>query len=203
MIGKLTGALDAIGEDWLLIDVMGVGYRVHCAGRLLARLPGAGERLSLMIETQIREEEIRLFGFESEAERLWFRSLQSVQGVGAKLALAILGVLGPEELARAVLMQDKAALGRAPGVGPKLAQRIASELKDRVPAAMAAPRPDVGGASAAERAGAAAHQDALSALINLGYAPGDAARALAEVGEAGAPGDVAGLIRAGLRELAR
>lgn len=205
MIGKLTGVVDSVDGDGLILDVGGVGYRVQCGPRLLARLPKPGGRLSLAIEMLLRDEEIRLFGFESEMERRWFRALQTVQGVGARVALAILGVLTPTELARAVTFGDKAMVGRAPGVGPKLALRIVTELKDRAPA------PPLGAglsAAATEVEPTAADQaltDALSALVNLGYGQSEAARALATVaaGEAGDKGDVAALIRAGLQELAR
>ena len=128
MIGKLKGVIDSYGEDFIILDVNGVGYVVQCSVRTLQNLPRAGEAASLSIETQVREDAIRLFGFVSDSERDWFRLLQSVQGVGAKVALAILGVLSPSELATALGTQDKAMVGRAPGVGPKLAARIVSEL---------------------------------------------------------------------------
>ncbi|MGC2350608.1 MAG: Holliday junction branch migration protein RuvA, partial [Methylocella sp.] len=131
MIGKLKGIVDSHGEDFVILDVHGVGYIVHCSGRTLQKLPRPGEVAALAIETQMREESIKLFGFVSEAERDWFCLLQSVQGVGAKVALAIQTVLDVAELASAIACQDKAAIARAPGVGPKLAARIASELKDK------------------------------------------------------------------------
>ena len=199
MIGKLTGLIDSVSEDALILDVNGVGYRVSCSVRTLAHLEKPGIRLSLLIETHVREDEIRLFGFTSEAERAWFKLLQSVQGVGAKVALGILGTLAPADLARAVTFGDKAMLGRAPGVGPKLAQRLATELKDKVPAGGAIamngmPQPIVQDD---------AMSDALSALVNLGYGQADAARALALVSERGAAHEVASLVRAGLKELGR
>jgi Holliday junction DNA helicase RuvA len=135
MIAKLRGRLDSVAEEGLVVDVGGVGYFVHCASRLRDRLPALGEPVSLLIETQLREDSITLYGFLDAAEREWFRLLQTVQGVGARLALAIIGTLGAEELARAVAAQDRATLGRANGVGPRLATRIATELRDRAPAA--------------------------------------------------------------------
>src|SRR3954451_25067638 len=133
MIGKLTGVLDSFGEDHVILDVNGVGYVVTCSSRTLQRLPARGEPASLAIETQVREDAIRLFGFLSDAERDWFRLLQSVQGVGSKVALAILGTLAPADLGSAIALQDKVAVSRAQGVGPKLAARIVAELKDKVP----------------------------------------------------------------------
>ncbi len=138
MIGKLKGIVDSHGEDFVILDVHGVGYIVHCSGRTLQKLPRPGEAATLAIETQMREDSIKLFGFLSEVERDWFRLLQSVQGVGAKVALAIQTVLDVAELASAIACQDKAAIARAPGVGPKLAARIASELKDKAAASGAA-----------------------------------------------------------------
>jgi Holliday junction DNA helicase RuvA len=199
MIGKLTGVIDSVGEDALILDVNGVGYRVSCSARTLTHIERPGARLSLLIETHVREDEIRLFGFESEAERAWFKALQSVQGVGAKVALGILGTLGPGDLARAVMFGDKAMVARAQGVGPKLAQRIVTELKDRAPAGGIV----VDGGKAAPAPENAAMQDALSALVNLGYGQSDAARALALAAGAGAAQDVAVLVRAGLKELGR
>jgi Holliday junction DNA helicase RuvA len=199
MIGKLTGLIDSVGEDALILDVNGVGYRVSCGARTLAHLGKPGTRLSLLIETHVREDEIRLFGFESEAERAWFKALQSVQGVGAKLALAILGTLAPADLSRAITFGDKAMLGRAPGVGPKLAQRLATELKDRAPSGGIV----IEGGKGMSAPEAGPMQDALSALVNLGYGQADAARALALATERGAAPEVASLVRAGLKELAR
>jgi holliday junction DNA helicase RuvA len=199
MIGKLTGLIDSVAEDSLILDVGGVGYRVCCSARTLSHLDKPGSRLSLLIETHVREDEIRLFGFASEAERQWFKLLQSVQGVGAKLALAILGTLAPQDLARAVTFADKPMMGRAPGVGPKLAQRLVTELKDKVPAGSAIA---VNGA-AVPKGDDSAMTDALSALVNLGYGQADAARALALASERGTAPEVASLVRAGLKELGR
>src|SRR5216110_711823 len=134
MIGKLKGLIDGYGEDYVILDVGGVGYQVHCAGRTLQALPAPGEAAVLSIETYVREDQIKLFGFRSDVEREWFRLLQTVQGVGAKVALAVLGTLKPAELAAAIALRDKDMVARTPGVGPKVAERIGTELKDRAPA---------------------------------------------------------------------
>ena len=203
MIGKLKGIVESHGEDWVILDVNGVGYEVTCAPRTLANLPAIGERAELSIETYVREDQIRLFGFASEAERAWFRLLQGVQGVGAKVALAILGTLSPQDLANAIALQDKAPVRRAPGVGPKVAQRIVTELKDRMPA-LAGLAPPQGGIVLPEVAPpSAAAADAVSALTNLGYAQMQASAAIAAAAQKA--GDAAGaeeLIRLGLKELA-
>jgi holliday junction DNA helicase RuvA len=202
VIARLRGTLDALDEGHAVIDVGGVGYLVACPTRTLAALPRPGEAVDLLIETQVRDDSITLYGFRSGAERSWFRLLQTVQGVGARVALGILSVLGPDELARAVAAQDKAALARASGVGPRLAGRIASELKDRLselPGPVGAPSP---GPAATTLGGPA--DDAVSVLVNLGYGRSDAhaavAKAAATLGEA-AP--LEALIRTGLQELAR
>ena len=134
MIGKLRGVIDSYGEDWAIVDVGGVGYQVYCSARTLQALPSPGEVVTLSIETYVREDVIRLYGFASDLEREWFRMLQTVQGVGSKVALAVLGIMKPGELATAIALQDKALLARAPGVGKKVAERIVAELRDRAPA---------------------------------------------------------------------
>src|SRR6266849_4670447 len=134
MIGKLTGTIDGVGEDFVILDVHGVGYLVHCSARTLQDLPAVGKAVALAIETHVREDQIRLFGFLSGAEREWFRLLQTVQGVGTKVALAVLSTLKPADLASAIAMRDKAMVARTPGVGPKVAERIVTELKDKAPA---------------------------------------------------------------------
>ena len=134
MIGRLKGIVDAFGDDFVILDVGGVGYEVHCSTRTLQDLPKPGEAAAMSIETVVREDLIRLYGFSTAAERAWFRLLTTVQGVGTKVALAILSTLRPAELASAIALGDKAMIARAPGVGPKVAQRIAAELKDRAPA---------------------------------------------------------------------
>jgi holliday junction DNA helicase RuvA len=202
MIGKLKGSVDSLAEDHLILDVKGVGFLVHCSSRTLGRLPRSGEPATLAIETQVREDSIRLYGFTSEAERDWFRLLQSVQGVGAKVALAILGVLDEAELAAAIARQDRSAIARAPGVGPKLAARIAAELKDKGPAVSAAELVPVGATAA--NAAPTAVQDAISALVNLGYGRPQAAGAVAAAQVAlGETAAASALIRRGLKELAQ
>jgi len=205
MIGKLKGTIDSYGSDFVILDVGGVGYVVHCSARTLQALPAVGSAASLAIETHVREDQIRLFGFQTEVEREWFRLLQSVQGVGAKVALAILGTLKPAELANAVAMRDKASVARAPGVGPKVAERIVTELKDKAPA-FAAVDPAVAQLAGALDEGKATQpiSDAVSALVNLGYGQPQAAAAIAAAArEAGEGAETAKLIRLGLKELAK
>jgi Holliday junction DNA helicase RuvA len=205
MIGKLSGIIDSFGEDHVIIDVNGVGYVVTCSSRTLQRLPKRGEPASLAIETQVREDAIRLFGFTSDGERDWFRLLQSVQGVGAKVALAILGILSAGELATAIGTQDKGSVARAPGVGPKLAARIVAELKDKAPA-LAAVDPVLARLAGEEEAKSAPRpvQDAISALVNLGYGrPQAAAAVAASVSALGESAEAPALIRRGLKELAQ
>lgn len=207
MIARLKGLIDALGDDWALIDVNGVGYQVFCSSRTLARL-AVGEAAIVEVETHVREDHIHLYGFADAAERDWFKLLTTVQGVGAKVGLAILGVLGPDELLQAVAAADKAAVSRASGVGPKLATRIVSELKDKVGALALGPAagmPGVAATSAAALpAGApSAVSEAASALINLGYGPSEALGAVSRVAaNLGDDADVETLIRDGLRELA-
>src|SRR6201991_3619593 len=134
MIGKLKGVIDSYGEDFIVLDVHGVGYLVYCSARTLQALPAPGEAAILSIETYVREDQIKLFGFLSDNEREWFRLLQTVQGVGARVALSVLGTLKPAELASAIALRDKAMVARTPGVGPKVAERIVTELKDKAPA---------------------------------------------------------------------
>jgi holliday junction DNA helicase RuvA len=205
MIGKLKGIIDSYGEDLIILDVGGVGYLVHCSARTLQALPPIGAPVTLAIETHVREDQIRLFGFETEAEREWFRLLQTVQGVGAKVALSVLGTLKPSELASAIALRDKAMVARAPGVGPKVAERIVTELKDRAPA-YADVDPAVVRLSGAvdERRAPPAIADAVSALVNLGYGQPQAAAAIAAAARtAGEGADAKRLIRLGLRELAK
>lgn len=204
MIARLTGRAEILGEDRAVVDVGGVGYLVFCSGRTLARLPGDGATVQLHIETHVREDHIHLYGFADASEHDWFRLLTTVQGVGAKVALAILTVLTPEELLRAVASADRTAVARANGVGPKLAGRIVSELKDKVgdfalgPAAMAAANGRVAPALSA------ADADAVSALVNLGYGRSEAFAAVARAGNRlGAGAALPDLIRAGLEELSQ
>jgi Holliday junction DNA helicase RuvA len=205
MIGKLKGLIESYGQDSVILDVNGVGYEVHCSARTLQELPGIGQPAALSIETHVREDQIRLFGFVTEIEREWFRLLQTVQGVGAKVALAVLGTLKPSELASAIAMRDKAMVARAPGVGPKVAERIVTELKDKAPAYTNVDPALVrlSGALDDKRAPAPV-TDAVSALVNLGYAQAQAAAAIAAAARsAGEGADATTLIRLGLRELAK
>jgi Holliday junction DNA helicase RuvA len=204
MIGKLKGTIDSYGEDFVILDVNGVGYLVHCSSRTLQSLPAAGEAVELAIETHVREDQIRLFGFGSAAEREWFRLLQTVQGVGTKVALAVLSTLKPADLASAIAMRDKAALTRAQGVGGKVAERIVTELKDKAPA-LAAVDPAIVRLTGAldERSAPQPLRDAVSALVNLGYGQPQAAAAVAAAAREAGDADTARLIRLGLKELAR
>ena len=204
MIGKLKGIIDSYGDDLVILDVNGVGYVVQCSMRTLQALPAPGEAAALSIETQVREDAIRLFGFTSDAERDWFRLLQTVQGVGAKVALAMLGIMSPAEISTAIGTQDKAMVGRTPGIGPKLAARICSELKDKAPVfghvdpALAA----LAGEDGAKQAPGPA-QDAISALVNLGYGRPQASAAIAaSIKSLGETAEASALIRQGLKELA-
>jgi Holliday junction DNA helicase RuvA len=205
MIGKLKGTIEEIGEDYALIDVHGVCYVAFCSMRTLSRLGSAGEAAVLFIETYVREDQLKLFGFESALEREWFRLLQSVQGVGAKVALAVLSTLTASELANAIALQDKATVSRAPGIGPKVAQRIVAELKNKAPALGG----DAGEAMGlkqelGEGVASAPVADAVSALSNLGYSRDQAANAVAAaLKSAGENPDSAKLIRLGLKELAK
>lgn len=210
MIAKLKGLVEAIGEDHVVVDVGGVGYLVACSAKTLQRLPPLGEAVALDIETRVSEDAIRLYGFLSGEERGWFRLLQEVQGVGAKVALSILTALAPEALATAIRTGDKAAIARAQGVGPKLAQRIAMELKDKAPqpvfGAPGAPdaAPSAGTAPPGVPVAGGVAREALSALTNLGYRPAEAERAVATaLDRLGAETPVGELIRHALRELAR
>jgi len=218
MIGKVTGRMDYRNADHVLIDTGGVGYIVYCSERTLATMPAAGGMVSLYTEMVVRQDFMQLYGFPTIAEREWHRLLTSVQGVGAKAALAILGTLGVEGTGRAITLGDVGAIKAAPGIGPKIAQRVANELKGKAPAIMAL------GASGTQAAvvdddlviepvkakavapapsgSAAAQADALSALVNLGYGTGDAASAVAEASGLDSEADSSGLIRAALRLLA-
>ncbi len=198
MIALLRGRVAMLEEEAVVIDVGGVGYRVSCAARTLAGLPPVGEAVELLIETHMREGAIQLFGFENRAEQHWFRLLQNIQGVGARLALSLLSTLTPDELAAAILAQDRAALSRASGVGPRLAGRIIAELKDRLgglPPASSGTAPAVAAGSEVE--------DAVSALVHLGYGRSEAWRAVtAARAGLGEEAGVDRLIREALKELA-
>lgn len=209
MIGRLRGKVDAIGESYLIIDVNGVGYEVQASARTLRNLY-LGDEVTLSIETHVREDAIRLFGFTSEVERAWFRALQSVQGVGSKVALAILGTLSTQDLANAIALSNWAAVEQSPGVGKKLAQRVVAELKEKAPQLTVASVSVPAGLRVNGLAGPAPQQDgstsaeAISALTNLGYSPQQAAAAIASaMGELGNTADIAQLIKRGLKELSR
>jgi Holliday junction DNA helicase RuvA len=205
MIGKLKGLVDDLEADHVLIDVGGVCYAVHCGARTLASLPARGEAAVLHVETVLRQDQLRLFGFATRLEREWFLLLQTVQGIGAKVALAILSTLSPSELANAIALRDTAMISRSPGVGKKVAERIVTELKNKVPAlsgeagAALELKRDLG-----EGVAPTAIADAVSALVNLGYGADQAANAVAAAtGKAGPDAPAATLIRLGLKELAR
>ena len=205
MIGKLKGIIDTYGEDSIIVDVGGVGYLVHCSARTLQALPAQGEAVTLAIETHVREDQIKLFGFVTDMEREWFRLLQTVQGVGTKVALSVLSTLKPSELASAIAMRDKALVQRSPGVGAKVAERIVTELKDKAPA-YADVDPAVMRLSGQleEKRAPRPISDAVSALVNLGYGHPQAAAAIAAASRsAGEGAETKQLIRLGLRELGK
>ena len=217
MIGKITGRIDYRATDHVLIDVRGVGYLVYCSERTMAALPGVGEVCALFTDLLVREDVLQLFGFPTLAEKEWHRLLTSVQGVGAKASLAILGTLGPDGVSRAIALGDWNAVKAAKGVGPKIAQRVVLDLKDKAPTVMAmgGTLAQAQGDEAAEviepmaptqppqaPANALAQSEALSALGNLGYAPGDAAGAVAQAGADNPEAQTPELIRAALKLLA-
>jgi Holliday junction DNA helicase RuvA len=200
MIAKLRGVVDAVGDDWAVIDVAGVGYLVSCPGRTLGALT-VGREAVLFVETHVREDRIQLFGFLDAAEREWFRLLQTVQGVGGRVALAILSALAPDRLVQVIASADRAALTRAEGVGPKLATRVLAELKDKaggIALGQLAKTP----AGEAGRAPSSVNLDAVSALVNLGYGRSEAFGAIATASKAlGERASIDALIKAGLKEL--
>jgi holliday junction DNA helicase RuvA len=203
MIAKLAGLVDQVASDSAVIDVGGVGYLAFCSTRTIGNLPPAGAPVTLLIETHVREDHIHLYGFTDPAERDWFRRLTTVQGVGARLALAILSVVSPQELGIAILAQDKVALTRAEGVGPRLATRIVNELRDKLDSVAAAvpPTPLIAPTRDQDSGPAA---DAVSALVNLGYRQAEAFGAVTTAARRlGGAADAAALIRGGLQELAR
>lgn len=217
MIGKITGRIEYRAADHLLIDVRGVGYLVYCSDRTMAALPSVGEVTALYTDMVVREDLMQLFGFQTLVEKEWHRLLTSVQGIGAKASLAILGTLGPDGVSRAIALGDWNAVKAAKGVGPKIAQRVVLDLKDKAPSVMAMSgtlaeaqgeveaevlEPVARAQPAAATPNASAQSEALSALGNLGYSPGDAAAAVAQ-----AAGEMEGaatpdLIRAALKLLA-
>ena len=216
MIGKVAGRIDYIAEDHALIDVKGIGYLVYCSERTLRSLPRAGEAVALYTDLLVREDNLQLFGFTSLVEKEWYRLLLTVQGVGAKASLAMLSALGPDGVSRAIALGDWGAVKAAKGIGPNTAQRVVMELKDKAPAIMAlgaGPAPDMGQdddvlediapvSAPVAQVGGAAQSEALSALSNLGYAPAEAASAIAQAQDNGGGEDTAALIRQALRLLA-
>ncbi|WP_226554109.1 Holliday junction branch migration protein RuvA [Celeribacter naphthalenivorans] len=223
MIGKLTGVIDYIGTDHVLIDVRGVGYIVYVSERTRMSLPGRGAPVSLYTDMLVQETNLQLFGFTSLLEKEWYRLLISVQGIGSKAAMAILGTLGPEATGRAIALGDWTAVKAAPGVGPKIAQRVVNELKDKAPTVMSmggklseaveapetveviennAPAAKPAPKKAPAKANASAEAEALSALQNLGYSPSDAAQAVAQSAQDAPEADTSSLIKAALRLLA-
>ena len=202
MIGKLTGTVDTITEDSVILDVNGVGYLVQCPASTLSRL-AVGAHASLMIEMKVSEDAIKLYGFGAADEREWFRLLQTVQNVGGKVALSVLSTLNPRELQRALALGDKAMIGRAPGVGPKLALRIATELKDKAPSMMLRGEDDAAVVAMAH-APRGPESDAVSALIHLGYSDARAAEAVARAAQAlGEHTEAGALIREALKGMGR
>ncbi|MEM9636331.1 MAG: Holliday junction branch migration protein RuvA [Pseudomonadota bacterium] len=216
MIGKITGRIEYRAPDHVLIDVRGVGYLVYCSDRTLAALPGVGEAVALFTDLVVREDLMQLFGFPTLAEKEWHRLLTSVQGVGAKASLAILGTLGPDGVSRAIALGDWNAVKAAKGIGPKIAQRVVLDLKDKAPGIMAmgdtiaAASGDAvaeaieasATATPAVQVSSSAQADALSALGNLGYSAGDAAGAIAQAAGDTPDADTPALIRAALKLLA-
>ena len=202
MIAMLRGVLDAIADDSAIIDVSGVGYLVFCSRRTLDAMPQPGSAVRVYVETHVREDHIHLFGFLQPAERSWFRLLTTVQGVGARVALSILSALPPDQLLSAIVAQDKAQINRANGVGPKLAARIITELKDKVGGiALSGPAAIVVGDTAID---GAPNEEAVSALVNLGFSRTEAFGAVARAGQSlGTTAGVNDLIRGGLKELAQ
>ncbi len=203
MIAKLKGIIDSFGDDYVLLDVNGVCYLAYCSSRSLNSLPKVGEAAEIYIEMVVREDFIKLYGFASQSEKAWFNILVSVQGVGAKVGLAILSTLSPSEISSAIALQDKVMMSRPAGVGPKLAQRIVSELKGKIPDIGAIDAGALGLQSAIGEGAAPSNiADALSALSNLGYQPAQASGILAKiVAQEGSDIAVAKLIRLGLKEL--
>ena len=202
MIGKLTGKIDIVGVDHAIVDVGGVGYLVYISSSALGRL-SAGMEVSLFVDTKVSDDAIRLYGFVSGEEREWFRLLQTVQGVGARVALAILSAVKTFDLERSIVLGDKTVVGRASGVGPKLAARIVSELKDKAPAITLRHRAESGASFPVSNAARPVESDAIAALMNLGYSQLAAAEAVARASRDGDALALDTLIRESLRQLAR
>jgi holliday junction DNA helicase RuvA len=203
LIARLKGIVESVDEGAAVIDVNGVGYLVSASSRTLRDL-AVGQPATVLVETIVREDAIALYGFLETAERDWFRILTTVQGVGARVALSILSTLSPDEIARAIAAGDKASLSRPAGVGPKLAARLATELKDKAAAFGVTPAPTRGAEAASPAAAGSVNEDAVSALVNLGYRRVEAFGAIARVTQRlGSGAQLDAVIRAGLQELAR
>ena len=202
MIAKLTGLLDSVGENWVVVDTGGVGYLVFCSARTLRQVGAVGGTISMLIDTHVREDHIHLYGFPLPEERTWFRLLQTVQGVGARMAMGILDTLSADELVEAILAQDAAMLTQANGVGPKLGKRLVSELKDKI--SDMAPATFAGATATTAGSEGEAAADAVSALVNLGYRRVEAFGAVSRSRQSlGASAEVGALIRESLKELAQ
>jgi len=200
VISKLRGRLDSIGEDWVVVDVGGVGYLLYCSARTLRVLPAVGELVELFVDTHVREDHIHLYGFGAPREREWFTLLQTVQGVGARVAMGLLSVLSPDDLAQTIAASDRGPLTRANGIGRKVAERILSELKEKV--AKFSIDSSVEGAASAHPVSNNIPSDAVSALVNLGYGRSEAFGAIAAATRSlSDDSDLQSLIRAGLKEL--
>lgn len=206
MIGKLTGKVDSTHEDHAILDVNGVGYLVFASAKTLGVMPPPGGMMSVLVETHVREDHIHLYGFASEAERQWFRTLTTVQGVGVKVALAILGSMAPEQILTAIAAQDKRAFAAVSGIGPKLAERIVTELKSQATkmsgAGFAISAPHAGTSKGKAAPKSSAVEDALSALVHLGYSRSDAFSVVMRIQQAEPEASLDTLIRASLKELA-
>jgi Holliday junction DNA helicase RuvA len=203
MIGKLSGTIDSVSGSHVILDVNGVGYVVTCSARTLRQIGPVKTVASLLIETHVREDAINLYGFADVEEQDWFRLLTTVQGVGARVAMSILGSLSPEQLAQVIAAQDKAAMTQADGVGPKLALRLVTELKDKVPAFMAKPISLHGAKDAGAVLPNSVASDAVSALVNLGYRRAEAFGAVASVSQKNKVAKLDEIIRLSLAELSR
>jgi Holliday junction DNA helicase RuvA len=203
MIGKLKGLIDSISGSHVILDVNGVGYVVMCSARTLRGMGPVGEAATLRIETHVREDAINLYGFVDELERDWFRLLTTVQGVGAKVALSILSAVSPQQLTQAIAAQDKTILTQADGVGPKLALRLVTELKDKIPAFMSAPVRMMAGGGAGSPLPPSLVGDAVSALLNLGYRRAEAFAAVTTASQRDPEARLDSLLRASLLELSR
>ncbi len=200
MIGRLRGIIDVVEDDHIILDVGGVGYLVFCSGNALRKLPEKGAEVSFFIETHVREDHFHLYGFLDKAEQEWFLTLNGVQGVGTRMAMAILSAMTPQQIINALVLQDKAAFKAISGVGPKLSERLITELKSKVKNMQAE---TLSPAATKALSGSASTHDAISALINLGYSRGEAYNVISRISGKNEKLEVSELIREGLKELAR